>query len=384
MRRTIKVSSLLFLFALCFVTINYSVGKGESMKQDRPNRLEKLYFIPQHDLIAGTCSPVPNGSIRFWSIINGKLEEVIDLKDREWADSLAISNDGKLMVAALLYANETGCYSLNEKKWLWKVKWVEKGVIGNAMRFTPDDRKIVVVGFRKIVIYDAKIGDILQKQEDSSGFSGGYPEYRTRYHAISPSARYAAFWQGHLEHDEGWWSSKNIWVVVRDIEEGKTIAKQAKLQSKYKNCSAAFTPDEKNVALGSMNGRVRVWSIADQRINRDWEAFWNDKPTPFEKNPAPNLINSMIFSHDGRYFATMGFEIKSGFAIKIWDYPTNKLLHEFVKVISSSLGMCSAYPMAFSPDGKYFALEQQGKLCLYDTRTWEEKWCVPSSAKGKD
>jgi WD40 repeat protein len=384
MSKIIKISSLLILFAFCFVTINSPVGNGESLKRDRLNRLKKIYFIPRHELIVGGCESEPNGSIRFWKLSNGELKEVLDLGKNKWADALAISSDGGYIVASLIGAVEIGCYSLIDKEWLWKVKWVEEGVVGNAVRFAPNDRKVVVVGVRNIVTYDAKTGGILKRQEDSYGFSAGFPEYRTRFSTISPSARYAAFWQGHLEHDEGWWSSKNIWVVVRDIEEGRTIAKQGKIQSKYKNCSAIFTPDEKNVVLGSMDGRVRVWSIADQKVNREWQAFWNDNPIPFEKNPAPNLINSMIVSNDCRYFATMGFDIKSGFTIKIWDYATNNLLHEFVKVISSSLGMGSGYPMVFSPDGKYFAFERQGNLCLYDTQTWQEKWCVPSWPEGKD
>ena len=100
---------------------------------------------------------------------------------------------------------------------------MEKGIVGNAMRFTPDDRKVVVVGFKKIVTYDAETGAILQTQEDSKGFCGGFPDYNTRNIAVSPSARYAAFFQGNLEHDEGWWSSKNIWVVVWDIETKKLL-----------------------------------------------------------------------------------------------------------------------------------------------------------------
>jgi WD40 repeat protein len=383
MRMSMRLSSLLILLAFCFVTMYYSIGRGESTKKDQPNRLRKLYFIPQHELIVGIDRPLPDGCIRLWSTNDGKLKEVIHLGENDWTDSLAISNVGDLMVAGLL-SNKIGCYSLKEEKWLWKTEWVGKATVGNVMRFTPDDRGVVVVGFKNIVIYGARNGAILHRQEDSSGFSGGYPEYRTRHHAISPSARYAAFWQGNLEHDEGWWSSKNIWVVVRDIEEGKTIAKQGEIQSKYKNCSAAFTPDEKNLVLGSMDGCVRIWSIADQKVNREWQAFRNDNPTPFEKNPAPNFINCVIFSFDGRYLATMGLEAKTGFAIKIWDFPTSKLLYEFVNVISSSLGMCSGYPMAFSPDGKYFAFEQQGNLCLYDTQTWQEKWCVPTSTEGKD
>jgi len=381
MRKTTRRIICLLIFLI--VTMNYSASEGENMKQNRPNKLKKLYFVPQHGLIAAACNSLPNGSIRLWSINDGKLGEIIDLKKREWADSLAISNDGKLVAAALLGTKEIGCYSLKEKKWVWRRKSMEKGIAGDVMQFTLDDRKLVVVGFRNIVIYDTGTGAVLQKQEDSTGFSSGFPEYRTRINGISPSARYAAFWQGILEHDEGRWSSKNIWVSIRDIETGKTIAKQGKIQDKYKNCSATFTPDEKNLLLGSMDGYVRVWSIAEQKVIKEWKAYWHDDRSSFEENPAPNEIDSMTFSPDGRYLSTMG-HLKGGSAVRIWDYTANKLTHEFNDVISSSLPMCSGYPTAFSLDGKYFALEQQGKLCLYDTQTWKEKWCVPTSIEGKD
>ena len=186
------------------------------------------------------------------------------------------------------------------------------------------------------------------------------------------------FRQGNLQHDEGWWSSGNIWVVVRHIEGKKIIAKQGNIQEKYKNCSALFTPDEKNLVLGSMDGHVRIWSITEQKVIRGWKAYAADAPVTFRNSPAPYFISSMVFSHDGQYLATLGFDIKSRFAIRIWEYSTNKLIREFPEVISLGLSMCSEYPMACSPDGKYFAFEQQGKLCLYDTQTWEEKWCVLS------
>jgi WD40 repeat protein len=298
---------------------------------------------------------------------------VLDLGKGEHADSVAVSNNGNSVVIALLRKNETACYSLAELKWLWKVNWLGNSIIGNAMRFSSDDRKVVVVGFRNIVAYDAETGTVLQRQEDSKGFSGGFPRYRTRNSTISSSARYAAFFQGYLEHNEGWWNPKNIWVVVRDIEKGKIIAKQEKIQKEYKNCSAAFTPNEKNLVLGSMDGYLRVWSITEQKVIRQWKAYGGDQPVHFRRPPAPYNINSIVFSSDGRYLATIGL-----YAIKIWDYATNQLLHEFVGVDSSSVRMCSGYPMAFSPDGKHFAFERQGQLCLYDTQTWEEKWCVLS------
>ena len=354
------------------------------MNQKRFNALKRLCFIPQRDLIVGACGSEPNGSIRFWSVDEGKLKEVLDLGKGIWANSIAVSNNGSLIVASLLGKKEIACYSLTDRKWLWKEMWVEKGVAGNAVRFTNDDRKVVVVGYRNIVTYNALTGVILERQEDSRSFGNGFPNYTRRIHAISQSARYAAFWLGDLlEHDETWWSSRNIWVLVRDIETGKIIAKQGKIQEKYKNCSAAFTPDEKNLVLGSMAGYVRIWSISEQKVVREWWAYGADEePVPFRKDPSPNVIDSMTFSLDGRQLATIG-DLKGGFAVRIWDYTTNKLIHEFRDVISSPLGMCSGYPMAFSPDGKYFAFEQQGKLCLYDTQTWEQKWAVPSWPEGE-
>jgi WD40 repeat protein len=354
------------------------------VKEKRPNNLDKLYFVPHRDLIVGTYGSEPSGSIRFWSIDEGKSKEVLDLGKGIWANSIAVSNNGTLMVGSLLGKNEIACYSLNDRKWLWKMMWVEKAVVGNTMRFTNDDRKVVVVGHGNIVTYNALTGVILDTQEDSRAFSNGFSNYRRRIHVISPSARYAAFWLGDpLAHDETWWSSRNIWVLVRDIESGKTIAKQGKIQEKYKNCAAAFTPDEKNLALGSMDGYVRIWSILEQKIIKDWRAYGADEePVPFEKMSFPNVIESMTFSPDGRYLATMG-HLKGGYAIRVWDYSSSKLIHEFRDVISSSFPMCSGYPMAFSPDGKYFALEQQGNLCLYDTQTWEQEWCVPSWAEDK-
>jgi WD40 repeat protein len=375
-RKPATIISFLTLVVFWLTSINHSSGRAEYIRQRRPNRLERLCFIPQQGLIIGACDSEPNGSIRFWSIDEARLKEVLDLGKGTWANSMAVSNNGSLIVASLLGKREIACYSLTERKWLWKVMWVEKGVAGIAMQFSIDDRKVVVVGYRNIVTYNALTGVILEKQEDSRSFSNGFPKGRTRNNGISPSARYAAFWQGDLEHDEGWWSSGNIWVLVHDIETGKVIAKQGKVQKKYKNCAAAFTPDEKNLVLGSMDGCVRIWSILEQRVIKEWRAYGADEePVPFRRDPSPNEIYSMTFSPDGRYLATIG-HLKEGSAVRIWDYTTNKLIHEFRDVISSPWP--SGYPMAFSADGKYFALEEQGDLYLYDTQTWKEKWCVPS------
>lgn len=359
---TICMAILLFIY-------NCSLSEGVSMKEES-NKLDSVYFIPQSDFIVGTVNSHPNPSIRFWSSSNGELKEIIELEKKQWAVALAVSNDGKFLAVSLL-GNQIGCYSLTEKKWLWKENWLGKSTVRNSMKFTLDDRRIVVVGKNNIVIFDAMTGAILKNQEDSRSFSAGFPEQVTRNHALSPSTKYAAFWQGNLEHNEGPLYSKNIWVVVRDIENEKTISKQGNIQKKYKNCSAVFSPDEKSLLLGSMDGRVRLWSIIDQKVIKEWPIHEFADLGFFKQNPDPYGIDAILFSPDGYQLATM-----ANFGIKIWDYKANRLIHEFPHVISSSQPMCAGYPMSFSRDSKYFLFEKQGQLCLYDTKTWKEKWCV--------
>jgi WD40 repeat protein len=253
MRKAIIIFSLI-LFAFSFVCINQAVSDEKTVKQKRFNSLRELYFIPQRDLIVAVCASVPNGSVRFWSINDGKLMKVLDLGEREWANSMAVSNNGNLVTIEISPKNKTACYSLKEQKWLWSVNWVGKSVVDNAIRFTPDDRKVVVVGFKNIVAYDSETGTILQNNEDSKGLCNGFPQFNTRNIAVSPSARYAALWQGYQEAHEELYTSKNIWAVVRDIETDKIIAKQGNMKQKYKNCSGVFTPDEKELVLGSLGG----------------------------------------------------------------------------------------------------------------------------------
>jgi hypothetical protein len=78
MRRITMTICLLILCVVCF-KISLPLAEGQSMKQKRPNNLDRLYFIPLRDLIVGTYGSGPSGSIRFWSIDEGKSKEVLDL-----------------------------------------------------------------------------------------------------------------------------------------------------------------------------------------------------------------------------------------------------------------------------------------------------------------
>lgn len=245
--------------------------------------------------------------------------------------------------------------------------------------FTSDDKGVVAMGFDAIVTYNAKDGSVIDKLDSKSAFSGDYPRFKTSFSALSRSSKYAAIWQGNLEHDETLDWKPNIWVVVWDIAKKAIIGRQEKLQSVYKNCSGVFTPDERTVLLGSLDGIVREWSVLEQRTVKKWQAYGIGAPQQKDdEDTSPFPLDAMSFSPDGKYLATVGLEPKIFFVVKIFDYPKNNLIHAFENVVAGSLAQCHGYPMAFSPDSKYFAMEKRGQLCLYDTQTWKEKWCVYS------
>jgi WD40 repeat protein len=376
-----KAKILTLSMILC-LSITYAAAmQADAKKPGRINRLGSLFIVPQYSLIVGACSSEPNGSIRLWSSEDGKLEHVIVLASREWAGSIAISHNGNLIAATLSGSNEIGCYSIKDRKWLWKMKWMEKDIADNKIQFTSDDKKIIVLGFKNILTYDAETGNILKKSEDALSLSRKHSLYSVPLLAISPNGRYAAVWQGRLEHNE--WSFKSIfqrkWAVVWDLERNQIVTDIKQGVTRYKNCGGTFDPEEKHLLLGSMDGHIRIWSIEDQKMVREWKAYWSETTIPFDDDDAaPYAINSMTFSSDHRLLATIGSDkIPRTANIKIWDYSTNKLLHEFPDV-TRTFSFCDVYPMAFSPDGNYFSFEKQGQLCLYDTQTWGKKWCVDS------
>jgi WD40 repeat protein len=368
------------------------MGIGE--KSDcRGRRLSALSFNLQTSQLGGDFF-IPKGiegNIRFWSLNDGRLESIIKLGSGESARTIAISRNGNLVgVSFGVYSlgpldNGIGCYSIKENKWLWKFKWLEdRPSFDRILRFAAkhiifaqDDTKIIAIGEAHLVIYDASTGEILEKRREPFQ---DYPiltgcEIRS---AFSPSGRYLVIWQEFSTAAHGQWWKRfrvNKSVTVWDIEEKKLIAHWNKQQSEA--CAAAFSADEKELAFCSNDGYIRVWSIKEQKVIRQWQAYSRSKAS--KSYPFPN-IDFLTLSPDNKYLATKGFD-DNGDIIKIWNFRTGDPFREFE---TKSGGFTCHYPIAFSPDGKYFALERCGNLCLYDTQTWKEKWCIPTSSDGKD
>lgn len=315
-------------------------------------------------------------AIRFWSVENGKLEDAMEFSRREEPETIDVSLDGELMAVAFWNLPAKGeryghssiaCYSLNEKKWVWRKDWPSKFDAAREVKFSPDGLKVVVIGVKNIHYYDAKTGQKLEVIEEPLK---DYPiiGMSVRGSVLSPSGRYFVVWQekpppGH--HILGKLIA-NKWVTVWDLLTRKQIARWKKPE--YENICAAFTKDEKNILFGSSEGHIRMWSVEKQEMIREWSV-------------GEISVGYFKFSKDYRYLAIYG--AGKTFHIIIFDYPEGKKVYHFSD-FDCVHGVGDPFPMTFLDTSKFFAFAESHRVCVYDTKTWNEKWCVSFSADGKD
>ncbi|MDO8282838.1 MAG: WD40 repeat domain-containing protein [Thermodesulfovibrionia bacterium] len=374
-----KLKILIGAIVLFILFISISIANEKNVKLKLRSCLHDLIFVPHSSLLAGSCNTEPEGSIKFWSVENGELIDriIIDKFNTdkyEYANRIALSHDGKFIAVAFL-GKAIGVYALEDKKWRWRVAWLEEEPYGaQAITYTNEDDRVIAVGAQNTVIYNAISGEIIERQKKPLSdypFWWGAP----RGNVLSINGRYLMVWQelSRWEEHRYWWQKLliNKWVTVWDIKEKKEIAKWEKPENEL--CSTSFSSDEKNIYIGFANGYVSKWSISEQKKVKEWNAHGGTEDLD-SNHYWPDDLKA---SPDGQMLATSG-----SYTVKVWDLSKAELIHEFSNV-SGATSVCGIYPMAFSSDSKYFALEKNGYLCLYETETWQEKWCVRSWPEDK-
>lgn len=405
MRRYISVRVLIFLFVagISANSISLTVGYCKEPNKSKKEAISYIFFVPQTGQLG--CSHYSHygrkdrGKITFFSIEDGEEINLILLGPRETANLIANSHDGKLIGVASSVWGEgisgelqnigIGSYSLAENKWLWRANWQDFSLqefrkdFTQDVTFTKDDKKIIAAGERSVFIYDASTGEILRKWREPLK---DYPLLRFSFTraAFTAHGRYLVIWQeyqpSHLK-DFLFGFKANREVTVWDVEQYKLVARWRKPKELY---WGGTLPNQ--VIFGSPDGYIRIWSISEQKILRKWKAHWGREG--YEPYAYSSILMALTVSQDGKYIATKGYGVdKDGKhdpvknVIKIWDLETERFIHEFTGI---EYGVIGKYRMVFSPDSRYFAFDQKGELCLYDTHTWEEKWCIPTSTQGKD
>lgn len=105
-----------------------------------------------------------------------------------------------------------------------------------------------------------------------------------------------------------------------------------------------FTPDSQNLVSASMDNLIKVWSVTDWELTRQFKGH-------------ANSVNGISLSPDGKILATGS----SDQTVKLWSFDDGKLLHTLQdrnKVVSS---------VEFSPDGKWIgAASYGGRVVVWD------------------
>jgi tetratricopeptide (TPR) repeat protein len=237
-----------------------------------------------------------------------------EMDTRDYARSVAISPDGRLVATGFLY----------EGIKIWEV---DTGIPVHSLRghtssvnsvaFSPDSQWLAS-GSRD---RDIKLWDVYTGQEfrTLSGHDGEVGAV-----TFSPDGQ----WLASASHDR----TVRLWRVItgQEVEpfEGHTRAVT----------SAVFSPDGALLASGSIDKTIKLWEVATGIEVRAFEGHTGG-------------IESLAFSPDGRFLAS-GAEDK---LVKIWDVVTGRdvqTLRGHVNDVTS---------VAFSPDGELVAAGSLGQ-----------------------
>jgi hypothetical protein len=303
--------------------------------------------------------------IRIFSAESGKLEDVMHFSAQEEPWSVAGRPNEATMVVAFRKSTEKSrytsiaCYSLSEKRWIWRDDWPGEFDAVRRVHFTPDGLKVIVIGYKHILFYDAETGKRLETIDEPLR---DYPQLRmsVRGTVLSPSGRYLVVWQelappGH--HTMGKYIA-NKWVTVWDLQTRKEIARWSKPE--YETICATFTQDEKHILFGS--GAIRIWSVERQEMIRD--SYLGRVGHVFD----------MRFSSDYRHLAlSVSGDKEYPYLLRVYDYANEKEVRSFGGVATPNYA--DPYPMTFSDRSEFFAFGKRKQLCVYDTQAWTEKWC---------
>lgn len=136
--------------------------------------------------------------------------------------------------------------------------------------------------------------------------------------------------------------------------------------------SASFNTDGNLILISSRDGLIRIWNPAHNKTDTSINRSDKDWPTYMAQKMIPDT--TVLSGHkDGvshAAFNTYGNKIASASldgTIRIWDEEHDKWLNHKVPTFSIIAKVTSA---SFSPDGKYFALgDNGGNLFLRDAQT---------------
>jgi RNA polymerase sigma factor (sigma-70 family) len=266
--------------------------------------------------------------------------------DAFYVFSIALSPDGKILATGINHfdpdrAGEVALWDTNTGKLVSLLQGHKELV--HALAFAPDGRTLASASHDNTVkVWDRATGKELRSYDVTDS------HWATTLVAFSPDGRTLAVGWAKGPGQEG--------VKLLDVASGNETAR-------FPGFSAAFSPNGKFLATGTLNGELKLWDVATGRDLASREAHHGP-------------VTSLAFSPDGKTLATVS---NADDTVRLWDAGTAK---ERAVLRQATTSVCS---LAFAPDGKSLAVgshEQaddkvSGGVILWDPATGTKQAMLP-------
>jgi WD40 repeat protein len=336
-------------------------------KQSTRNNFHFLFFMHGDSVLVGTTYFGGDGQehIFFWSFPEQERSFIVDLRKNEWVEHIAKNCDDDRIVISTYCLDRNrmspylGCYSLSQRKWIWKVyAFHQQEIYVEKISFSDEGKKVLVLDRTQIYTLDAETGKIIRNNE---ALRNEYPvRNKVDTHAFfSPKGKYCCIWQTFIResplfdwlHSEG-----NQELALWDMEKNQMVLKMT--NSNIGTAAAWFSNSEDSLFLSHFDGSVSVWFIPNGKKVFEWKV-------------GTSGLWYLFSDKGGRFIGTYSLE-----RVKIWNYPYVAPVMEFQDIIDMTSHIWEDNsPMCLSDDGKFFAIEKLGVLYLYETTSWKEIWC---------
>ncbi|NOG96833.1 MAG: hypothetical protein HND52_02565 [Ignavibacteriae bacterium] len=298
------------------------------------------------------------GMIYFYRLLDGRQSELSYLGKSIWINHMVMSHNEDYIIVATFErkSSRLQCYSLEEERLFWENKRIDDYYFG--VWFSEDNNEIIAFGSDAIYKVKIQTGEVINEMEvihDEYSFDG----HKETWVNHSTSGKYIVIWQRQAKFAllDFFRKSANENITVWDIDKGKKIVSMP-LDEKYFR-TAVFSPDEKFVLLGGYDRFIHFWSIEKNEI----------------VNKVPGEAIHMVLNSNNNMLAISLMNDEGNFEVKIYEYPDMKLITK-IYPFTDSYTIDGIMPINFDKTGKYFAIERDGKLFLYDTSDWSVLWCI--------
>ena len=388
-------STIKKIFLISFLMVSYALTQND-ISINIYNSIDRfLYFIPEsNNIIAlvrkGTFRDSIsnewswNSSINILSSKDGELIKEIPLDVNEYVYAFNVSYDGltfaiqsKIKIERETEITEIKQYSLKQENWDWRKSWNDDA---HCMRiaYNSDNSQIICITNKSVIILDPHTGSEIKRNSNiASFFDEDYTNY-TRME-LSKYGNFFVFWHNYIHapeySEESWitspfnpltWPFRLIGALGNLFSEAKFIYIWDVLNDKvmYK------IEIPKGVPIGS----PAFTSSGDTLF---WGPIMNENKLKIfdlrELTLLKEMDDSLVFKYGGDFktISPNGKYLFEGF--RVVEIESSKIIRQFSYERYGDR-MRDPYPVAFSPDNKCFVIEELGKICLYDTESWEKIW----------